>query len=215
MRYFLFDKYNTWYDWRLTLTGKDTTDPEPKTNYVDIDGAHGTLDLSEALTGEVVYGDRTVTASFWSSEGSYQDRERVLREITAQLHGKKVQIVEPDDPGHFFLGRVKIKSRKKDAVHVEFTVEATCDPWRYAMEETERRVEVSGDMDLVLHNNGVKTVCPVLTVTGQVGVTVNGTTEVLTAGSYQITDLLLRQGVNLVGLSGSGTVTFTYREADL
>lgn len=223
MRYFILDKYNTWYDWRLTLTAKDVTAPEPKTNYVEIDGMSGTLDLSEALTGDVLYHDRTVTASFWSSEGTFQERVAVLRNITAALHGKKVQIIEPDDPTHYFLGRVKIKDVKQDQVHIEFTIEATCDPWRYAVEETERSVPVGGDVDAVIHNNGVKALTPTLTVAalGPMYVTFNGITttldtgEILNTGTWKIPDLRLRQGVNIVHLFGNGTVTFTYREAGL
>lgn len=214
-RFFILDKFNTWYDWRLTLTAKDTTDPEPKTNYVELDGMSGTLDLSEALTGEVVYSDRTVTASFWTSEGTREDRDAMLRTVTAALHGKKVRIVEPDDHDHFFVGRVKIKNVQRSLVHVAFDIEAVCDPWRYAAHETERQVAVNGLASVVINNNGVKSLTPTLTVTGSVAVTCNGVTSELTAGSYKITDLRLRQGVNVVDMDGSGSVTFTYREACL
>lgn len=215
MRFFVLDKFNTWYDWRLTLTAKDVTAPEAKTNYVSIDGMSGTLDLSEALTGDVLYNDRTVTASFWSSEGTFQERATLLKTVTAALHGKKVQIVEPDDPEHYFLGRIKIKGVEQDQVHIAFTIEATCEPWRYAIEETERRVDVKGDMSVVINNTGVKTLTPTLTVTGTVRVTFNGNTTKLTEGTWKITDLRLAQGVNVVKLYGWGSVTFTYREAGL
>ena len=215
MRFFMFDQYNTWSDWRLTLTGKDVTDPEPKTNYVSLDGRDGDIDLTEALTGEVTYQARTVTASFWCSEGTPQERVALLNRIIATLHGKQVKVVEPDDPDHYFLGRVKIKGKKQDAVHIEFTTEARCDPWRYAINETERKVQVTGQTDVVLHNNGVKSLCPVLTVQGAVNLTLNGTTVELTTGSYKVAALRLMQGINVVSLSGEGSITFTYREASL
>ena len=214
-RFIIFDKYNTWYDWRLTLTAKDVTPPEPKTNYVDLDGMHGSLDLSEALTGEVAYGDRTLAASFWSSEGTFVERLALIKTITAALHGKKVRIVEPDDPEHYFLGRVRITSQAHDQVHTEFSVEAICDPWRYALNETRRVVDVDGAVDVVINNGGVKTLSPSVTVSGTVTLTMGGQTATLTTGTYKVSNLKLRQGVNVVGLSGSGTVTFTYREATL
>lgn len=215
MRYFMYDKYNTWHDWRLTLTAQDVTPAEPKTNYLNLDGASGSLDLTEALTGEVAYNDRTVTASFWTSEGTFSERVALCRDIVAALHGKKVRIVPPDDPEHYFLGRVRVKSHAWDQVHAELTLEAVCDPWRYAVEETERRVDVDGSTDVVIRNNGIKTLCPVLTVSGEVSILYNGVVTELQAGSYKITDLRLTQGVNVVGLSGTGSVTFTYREAGL
>ena len=214
-RFFIIDKFNTWHDWHLTLTAKDLTDPEPKTNYITLDGVSGTLDVTEALTGEVEFNDRTVTASFMCSEGTHKDREALYRTITAALHGKKVKLVEPDDPDHFFLGRIKIKAPGKHPAYMAFTVEAVCDPWRYAIHETERVVPVSGAADVILRNNGRRTVCPVINVTGAVSIVCNGVTTSLTDGSYKITDIRLRQGVNVIGVSGEGSVTFVYREAEL
>lgn len=216
-RYFILDKFNTWYNWRLVLTGKDVTPPEPKTNYVDIDGMSGSLDLSESLTGEITYKDRTISASFWTSEGSFKERSALLREIVSALHGKKIKIVEPDDPDHYFYGRVKVKSLNNILPYATFTIEATCEPWRYSIDDTVRTIEVNSQIvtNAVIHNNGVKTLSPVITVTGSVDITYNGVKTSLTAGSYKISDIKLRQGVNVIGISGNGSATFTYKEADL
>ena len=214
-RYFIIDKYNTWFDWRLTLTGKEIEPAEPKTSYVELDGVHGSLDLTEALTGEVAYSDRALVASFMTSEGSYDEREARLRAITAALHGRKVQIIEPDDPEHYYLGRVKIIPGVKHPSYTELELEATCDPWRYAVNETERRVEVADEVGVVIVNHGDKTVCPALDVDGTVKLTFNGGTAELADGSYKIADLRLVPGANVVGLTGNGTVTFVYREASL
>lgn len=214
-RFFIIDKFNTWYDWRLTLTAKDVAPAEPKTNYITLDGVSGSLDCTEALTGRVEYNDRTVTASFMCSEGTLQDRQRVFRQIIAALHGRKVRLIEPDDPEHYFLGRVKIKNPVQHSAYMEFTMEAICDPWRYAVNESERRVPVAGAVDAVIRNDGTREVCPVLTVEGSVTISTGEGTATLTAGQYKITELRLRPGVNILGLSGSGAVTFTYTEADL
>lgn len=216
-RYFILDKFNTWYDWRLVLTGKDVTPPEPKTNYIEIDGMDGTLDLSESLTGEITYKDRTVSASFWTSEGSFTERASLLRKIVSTLHGKKIKIIEPDDPDHYFYGRVKVKSLNNILPYATFTIEATCEPWRYAVDDTVRTIEVNSQIvtNAVINNNGVKTLSPVITVTGSVDITYNGVKTPLTAGTYKISDIRLRQGVNVIGVSGNGSATFTYKEADL
>ena len=217
MRFFILDKYNTWYDWGLVLTAKDITPPEPKTNYVDIDGMSGTLDLSESLTGEIMYQDRTVSASFWTNEGSYKDRERLLQEIVSTLHGKKIKIIEPDDPDHYFYGRVKINSQKNILPYAEFSIECMCEPWRYKLNESVRRVDVDprSVTEVVIHNNGVKSLNPEITVTGSVNIHFNGINTKLTPGTYKISDIRLRQGVNMISITGTGSVTFTYREGDL
>lgn len=216
-RYFILDKFNTWYDLRLIVTAKTIGDAEPKTNYVKLDGMSGSLDLSEALTGEITYNDRTITATFWTDNGNRKDREALLRKITASLHGKKIKIIEPDDLNYYFIGRVKIKSKKNTLAYTEFTIEATCEPWRYAIEETVRRVDVDTAevTNVVINNNGVKTLCPDITITGSVNIIYNGIETTLTEGVYKIADIRLRQGVNIIGVSGNGSVSFTYREADL
>ena len=214
---FIFDKLNTWYDLRLILTAKTIPDAEPKTNYVDLDGMDGSLDLSEVLTGEITYNDRTISATFWTDYGTFKDREALLRKISASLHGKKVKIIEPDDPDHYFIGRVKIKSKKNKAAYAEFTIEAICEPWRYAINECFREIDTQSNekTNVVINNHGVKTLCPTITVNGSVKIHYENLTVSLVTGTYKISDLKLRQGFNVVGVSGYGSVTLSYREADL
>ena len=220
-RFFILDKFNTWYDWRCTVTAKNIPDAEPKTNYVNIDGAHGTLDLTEALTGEPVYSDRVVSASFMCSEGSHKEREALLREIRRALHGRKIKIIEPDDPTHYFLGRVKIKEATNHLTYLAFTIEATCDPWRYAVNETHRVVySLEGVTTcVVLNNHGSKILRPTIKVvgTGRNGVAISskGVTVEVHDGSYYTDTVKLSPGANVVEVTGSGVVTFIYREADL
>lgn len=222
-RFFILDKFNTYYDWRLILTAKDVAPPEPKTKYVEIDGMSGTLDLTESLTGETTYKDRTITATFWTNEGSRKDRADLIKKIVSTLHGKKIKIIEPDDPDHYFYGRVKIKSIKNTLPYAEFTLEATCDPWRYSIEDITRRIEVTNASNpknrckVILSNNGVKTVCPDIKVGGTVFLLYNGfyTSLYGDVGDYKISDIKLRQGVNIIEVFGSGWISFSYREADL
>lgn len=215
-RFITFNNYNTAYDWGLLLTAKDLTNPEPKTNYQELGGVSGTIDLTEALTGEVAYSDRTLTASFSLSEGTVPEREVVLNTITAALHGKSVHIVEPDAPGHYLIGRVKVLNKVSTHALTTFDIEATCKPWRYSLEESNRIVQVKrSSVDVVIHNGGGLTVCPVITVKGTASITDNGVTTELTEGSYKITDIRLKPGANVIGVNGTGTVTFTYREAVL
>lgn len=212
-RFFTLDKYNTWYDWGLIVTAKSVTPPEPNTNYVTLDGANGTLDLSEALAGHVTYKDRTVTATFWTDNGTRTDRERLVNKIISTLHGRKIKIVEPDDLDHYFYGRVSVTPEVNNLAYAEFTIKATCEPWRYAMTDSVRSVTVDGASDVVINNNGVKTLSPIVTVDGDISLTYNGIKTALTSGTFKITDFKLDPGVNVVTVSGNGSVSFTYKEA--
>lgn len=215
-RFFTLDKFNTWYDWHSIVTAKSIPDPEPKTNYVTLDGSNGTLDLSEALTGEITYDDRIVTASFWTDYGKRNDREILLHNITAALHGRKIQIIEPDDPSHYLYGRVKVKDKTNILPYATYSIEAQCEPWRYALEESSRTVEIKNfDKTVIINNQGVKTLCPVITVDGSITLTYDGIITKLTTGTYRVLEIKLFKGVNVIGVSGKGSVTFTYREATL
>lgn len=216
-RAFILDKFNTWVDWRLILTAKSVTPPELNTHYVNIDGRSGSLDLSEALTGEITYQDRTVSASFWTDDGTYTERSQLIRDIVTKLHGKKIKIIEPDDLTHYFLGRVKVKKTSNILPYATIELEATCDPWRYHICDTSRQVNTNGDnvIKAVITNGGVKTLCPEIKVEGSVKLHYDGKEIELTTGDHKISDIRLKSGVTPIGVSGIGSVVFKYKEADI
>lgn len=217
-RCFLFGSYNTWNDWGLILTAKnDLEPPKVKTNYVDIEGMSGSMDLSETLTGEPTYEDRTFSASFCACDSSYEERHALLNAIISAIHGRKMKIIEPDDPNHYLFGRVTVKNVNHKVSYSDFTVEMRCDPWRYEHEETVQVIEVSSNnpVDVPIYNGGRKTACPDILVSGQVTITCCGVTSEATDGSYKVTTFKLYQGENVIQVSGSGTLTLTYREAVL
>lgn len=215
-RYFILDKFNTWFDWDLILTEKNITPPEVKTNLVELDGMNGSLDLTESLSGEPTYKDRTIEALFWTDKGSRRDRTKLIRDIRTAVHGRKIKIVEPDDPDHYFIGRVNIKDEVNILPYAELTLEATCDPWRYATHESERVIELTSDpQDVVIYNGGRKTLSPTLSVNGSVKIEFGSASINLESGGYMLSGLKLYHGFNTVRVSGSGDLTIRYREADL
>lgn len=213
-RYCIFGEFNTFLDWDLILTAKDLTPPEPKTYYVEIGGMDGSLDLSESLSGGVVYKNRTFKANFWTDHGKRADRVDLLQKIRSAIHGKKIHIIEPDDPDHYLVGRLKITGESNNLAYAEIQVEANCEPYRYDNKSTVRHVILEPDpVDIVIHNRGSKVLTPNVTVTGSVELSFKDGNISLEAGSYKISDLKLYQGVNVVQVSGSGSVTFEYTEA--
>lgn len=216
-RAFLFDRYDTWFDWHFLLTKKSIQPPELKTNYVDLGGVSGSLDLSEALTGEPAYKDRVITATFWSDDGTYADREQTLHSIINGVHGKRMQIREPDCPAYYFLGRVRVTAVKNTIAYAEFSIEATCDPWRYKDTECISTVTVENGGSKVWWFDSLcaTSVCPRLTVTGDISFTHDGITSEATTGEYRVAPFKLRPGNNTVTVSGNGSLTITFREVIL
>lgn len=216
-RFFILDKFNTWYDFGLILTAKNITPPEPKTNYVDIDGMSGTIDLTESLTGETTYNDRTISASFWTDKGNRKDRDILLRKIITALHGKKIKIIEPDDTEHYYNGRLILKSYENNLAYLEFSIEITAEPWRYRNFETERYIEVNSTevSKVVIHNSGVKSLSPTIEVDGDIDILHEGVKTSLSTGNYKISSVKLKPGTTVIGVSGNGSATIRYRECDL
>ena len=89
-------------------------------------------------------------------------------------------------------------------------------PYKFKQDITKRIVNLSGvptDINLM---NGRKSVCPSIECSNDNTVIVFGdATFNLSAGKHEILDILLKQGLNKLTVSGSGTVTFLYQEGDL
>lgn len=203
-----------------TLTGWKLSGAEPKTNYVDKPSGDGSWDLTTALTDGVTrYRDRELTVTLECSEGTRSDRETAIRQMINQLDGLRWDIHLPDDDFHHVSGRVRVIREYNDQAHAAVTVTAVCEPWKYSNTETAvALIAATSKKTVQLVNNGRRVVVPTLTVTGSsasVRIEYGTASVALSAGTYQLPDLLLRPGSYAVGYSGSGTVVITYREAVL
>lgn len=211
-----FGSYHTGIDWGLILNSKTYTPPTPKTNYIDVDGRDGSLDLSEALTGEIKYDMRKGTYKFIDVNGTYKEREDLITEILKVVHGKELQIMIDDDPDHYMLGRCTVTALTNNNAYAEITIETKCEPWKYKVLETVRTISVSGQpIELPCVNTGVKTVTPELKVTGTVNIKFDNANLSLSDGTYKIPELRLQSGLKVLTVSGTGTLVVTYREAIL
>ena len=59
------------------------------------------------------------------------------------------------------------------------------------------------------------TICPILSVTGDVSVIINDESYKLKVGEQQLVQLILNQGVNQFTFQGTGSVTIIYRKGSL
>lgn len=216
MRGIQIGEYHTVEDWDLILNEMTINPPTPKLVSVPVDGRDGDIDLSDALTGEVMYNNREASFMFLVTGGTQIERENKIDEIINAVHGLKTSIVLPDDPDHYLVGRCSVSEVKNDRAYGSFRITANCDPYRYSLIETTRTVNATATAtDFVLYNAGRKTVTPTLVVTGSVTL-VYGTTSIgLENGTYKLPSLALRKGATPVKISGSGSVIITYREAVL
>ena len=214
----MIGEYNTAAE-QWTLTGLTLSAAPQQTNLVDVPGRRkGPLDLSTALTdGEPIYGNRTLTATFESSEGTRLEREDRISAMINRLDGWRLNIVLPDDPHRYITGRVSVSKIYNDLAHASVSVSATCEPWRYnATETTVVLTATTAAQSAALQNHGRLSVVPLLEVRGgEVVVGYGSSSWALSAGTYALPDLLLQTGESVITYRGTGTLILTYREAVL
>ncbi len=216
MRGVQFGEYHTADDWGLILNAKTINPPAPKYVRVSVDGRDGDLNLSRTLTGDMKYSNRDVSFTFLVTDGTQATREELINEIINLIHGNELEIIEPDDLEHYFLGECSVGNVRNDRAYGSFVVSANCEPYRYAIDEVNRTITAtSTPSDIILTNTGRKRLIPTVKVTDSVNLEFGTTKLSLGAGTYKLTSLVLIPGANTVTVSGSGSVTFTYREGVL
>lgn len=219
-RKIVFGSYDTDLNGPWTLASWKLSPAAHRTQMVTVPGRDGELDLSTVLTdGSPRYGSRTLTVRLERSDGTRLTRETAIETMVNWLDGWRMNIVLPDDSGHYITGRVHVAKEYNDQAHAAVTVTAVCDPWRYQNYETIISLTAGTTaQEAKLTNGGRKTVVPVIQITGEGAAVrlVYGTyTWQLSAGTYQLPDLIVPQGGVLITYSGTGDLTFTYREAVL
>jgi hypothetical protein len=221
-RKIIIGTYDTALEGLWTLASWSLSKPVANEEYLSIPGHSGPLDVSTVLTdGEPYYGSRTFEAVLESSEGSRLEREERINQMLNKLDGLRFNITLPDDPTHYINGRVSVEKVYNNPYHASVQVRATCDPWRYNNSQTAVSVTAtSATKTVTLINNGRLSVIPRVKITGgtvAIKYTSDGTTKTwnLNAGEYNLVDIHIKTGTAAVTYSGSGTVTFTYREAVL
>lgn len=212
-----FGEYHTAEDWNLILHEKSVSPPVPKTNYVSVPGRDGDLDLTEALSGVVNYQDRKASYTFLLTDGTHADRVELISQIIGVLHGQRVQIIDTDDyPDYYMIGRLSVTDVSNSNAYGILKIEAICQPWRYAINQKTKTVNVTasdGTVTVTMTNNGYKTVAPTLTVTGSITLTYGLTSTTLSAGTYILAGLRFTPGANTVTVAGTGSISINYQEA--
>lgn len=218
-RAIIFGAYNTATDGLWTLTSQVFTDPAYDQNFVKVPGSSVTLDMSTVLSdGEPTYSQRTLTATFESSEGNRLQRKARIDAMVNLLDGRRHNIVLPDDPDHYITGRISVQVLYNDMAHASVQVVAICDPWRYNTLDTVVVLQATTQAQkATLVNSGRAPVVPTLEVTGEVLLKYNDSNFTLTAGTYKAPQLYMTTGAHEITYStpSTGGVTLRYKEASL
>lgn len=231
-----FGDKNSWTDWHLIPTSKPViAPPSVKVKQVDIPGVHGMIDLTTVLTGYPIYSNRTGSLEFILAPGfkSWESTKTIVMEY---LGGRRMTMRLADDPGFYYTGTFVVSSLKSDARNNGITINydlypfkkdvmTSDEPWLWDPFNFEIGVirnwsslEVDGEL-LITINDCVEPVSPVITSDAEMtmqhtytladGVTTRTKEYQIAVGTTA--GFTLRQGLNQLQFTGTGTIGIHYR----
>lgn len=204
--------YNSWDDFNLIRTSKKIGTPSVKKTTVKIEGADGVIDLTDYF-GETKYDNRKLSFTF-SCKESIEAWDDIYSDIQNKIHGQKMKIILDEDSEFYYVGRVSLNEWKSSKTIGKITIDADCEPYKYKINETvvTNTVEESATLSF---SNLRKSVCPTIKTSASVKVVFDDTTYTLDEGSYILPDVVFKAGTNTLYVTGTATITVTYREGGL
>lgn len=201
--------------------------PVPKTIYQDVPGADGSLDLSTAIAGRIIYERRVITLNFGC--GYPMDKwPEVFSEILRNFHGREGKLIFDDDPMYYYAGRMTVSEYSRARTLGTFTISVNADPYKYELTASDedwlwdsfsfekgvirdyKELEVSGSLSLNVPGTQ-RWVIPEITASAAMTVSYGGKDYKLKQGTNKIYDIVIKEGENMLMFTGTGTVTISYR----
>lgn len=226
------DKH-TFYHYGLYVTNTNpVASPTAKMHYIEIPGKNGKLDITDALTGYVIYGNRIITLKLGGKKEVSQ-WPAFLSEVMSDLHGKRVKVIFDDDMGYYYVGRATVVpdyDRKGqigtftvtiDAEPYKYSIVDSLEPWKW---DTFSFVDgvIQGYSDIVVNGSREVTlsgselpVIPEFIANSNMTVTFEGKQYNLSKGTNKIYDIVLLNQDYPVTFTGNGTVSVSYRKGRL
>ena len=219
------DNYNTFDNWGLYLISRKETPPQPKIYTVEIPGGDGLIDLTEAL-GSVAYGNRSFECIL-RGKGHEAAWSQKYADILAAIHGRRMQIVFPDDAGYYFDGRVTVTDWVNTGEREEMTLQMECAPYKYEINAYganwlwdpfdflygiiyDNNITISGTTVVALEVLKMP-VTPTFRASSAMSLQYRGNTYGLAANTdTKFYDIVLTEGINNLTFVGNGTVQITY-----
>ena len=187
--------------------------PEPQTNFVEIPGRDGALDLSEAF-GTIRYADRIIPLTLYARAPF----DALISTFAAEVHGRRMNVIFDRDPTYYYDARVTVEDVERYAGYCELSLECRTKPYKLEHFETAITVLPTGSATVTLTNTRMPVV-PTITTSAGMALTFSIEEAVYTinlaAGAHVVPSLVLMEGETEIGINGTGSITFTYRKGAL
>ena len=222
---------NTWDDWHLVPTSRPLVAvPSIKTHYVDIPGGDGQLDLTTALAGRPLYGNRSGSWEFLVMNG-YQSWELLYSDIMNYLHGQTFQVILDDDPDYYYEGRLAVGGWQSPKDWSRVTINYNLAPYKFSVEGNSgynwiwntfnfetgvirnyKDIQINGSGVITVASEKMSVVSEIITNASGMRVIWKGSTYNLNYGSNEMTKIKMEAGANTLHFTGTGKVTLVVNE---
>lgn len=217
-------------DWGIILSSKVISPPEAQINKVDVPMRDGSIDLTESLTDDIKFKDRTITLNFTVID--HTKWTAIVSEIQNYLHGKQMKIVFDDDLAFYYFGRVSVNKWATNKSIGNLVIECNVEPFKYdilssavdwewdAFDLEEGIINETGEL-IVNGETTISLICrrkrmfPIFTTSNPMTVKFDDETFRLVAGEQKLYGVFLCEGVNELTFNGNGTVSIDYRGGSL
>lgn len=190
--------------------------PQSQTNTIVVPGRNSPIRYTEAL-GQVSYQPRSFEIVL-SMLGTRSRFNAMVSTVVNQYAGQLTKVICSEEPGLYAIGTLEM-APAYDPLTGKGQLTISCsdgDAYRYHVEETV--VTVTGGGTVYLDNDYMPVV-PVITATAEtaLGWQVGTDTfqKTVSSGTWEFPEMELKDGRNTISVTGSGTVTFRYREGCL
>lgn len=196
------------HDYGILLKAYDAPEPSPKTYRVNLEGHNGSVDMSD-WAGAVYFNDRTVTIGLRDLD-AYK-----YSQLVQFLHGLRVKITFSDQPEWYFYGRCEeiASSTRRHVTDVDLAF--VCNPFKLAQLETVKAYEAGETAQTDVLYTSRRRVVPQIVVSDSATLTYNNAIYTLSAGTHKPPSFVIDGTPRELSITGSGTVTITWRDGVL
>lgn len=222
-------------DLGLRMTGLKIPQPSAKTNYVNVPGTSGSIDLSEVYGG-VTYDNRDGLTFTFVLRNDFEDWARAIQDLAAKIHGKKCKVIVDNDPNYYYMCRLKIDYEKSKKSVGTITISGTAEPYKYDIFASDENwewdpfdfeigvvremidVQITSTANTLTIPGATNYRTPVFIVTKSNGLKFtynNRTYDLSKTGTYRFPAVKVGDDDLTLTFSGTGTLTVKFRGAYL
>lgn len=226
----LNDEIDTWDDWKIVSTKRPVfNEPELRSEYMDVPGRNGQLDMTEVLTGYPLFENRTGSLEFFL----YDDSKPALTKLNVirnYLHGKRHKIILNDEPEYYYAGRLMVHESHPttEGEYAVFELEYNLEPYKYELSSSSddwlwdpfnfetgvireyNGIPVAGTATVTVIGSR-KPTTPTIICDTDMNMVFDGSTYALSAGTNIVPSIVLHEEEYEFTFTGSGSVSISMK----